>query len=165
MPADSAPLGDLVVRAGEALSRFHRRTAAAHGLSATALGVLEVLGRGGGLSHRELAGALGITPATLTPVVDELERAGEVRRERDRDDRRVVRLSITPEGVRHGGAASARVRETMEATVPEPGAVERDVVRRYLLGVLDAVAEDGVPAGPARPPDPAQQTEPRGRRR
>jgi DNA-binding MarR family transcriptional regulator len=92
------PLVRLLSRTGQAVVRYTRGTTAAHGLTTTAMGVLGVLADTDAVSHRELSGKLGVAPATLTPVVDALEAEGEVVRERDPADRRVVRLWITPSG-------------------------------------------------------------------
>jgi DNA-binding MarR family transcriptional regulator len=49
-------------------------------------------------SQRELAAAMWIEPATLVAQLDRLERDGVVERRRDPDDRRVLRVVITPGG-------------------------------------------------------------------
>ena len=51
---------------------------------------LDVLSRYGPLSPGALARRAGLHPATMTGVLDRLERAGWVVRERDPDDRRAV---------------------------------------------------------------------------
>jgi MarR family transcriptional regulator, organic hydroperoxide resistance regulator len=129
-------LAELLTRAGQAVGRFHRRAAATHGLSTTAMGVLGALSRSAGASHRELAARLGVTPATLTPVVDALEAAGDLTRDRDPADRRVVRLSITESGRARIVAASAAV----EAAVAErmPATEHPAVVHDHLVAVLAA---------------------------
>ncbi len=48
----------------------------------------------------ELARAMGIEGATLTRHLDGFERAGLVVRRRDADDRRAVRVELTPAGER-----------------------------------------------------------------
>ena len=45
-----------------------------------------------------LASMLGVGPSAVTPLVDRLVDHGYVRREEDRQDRRVTRLLLTPEG-------------------------------------------------------------------
>jgi DNA-binding MarR family transcriptional regulator len=52
-----------------------------------------------GLSGRELAARLGVGPSAVTPVVDRLVEHGLVRREEDRVDRRITRLTATEEGL------------------------------------------------------------------
>lgn len=129
------PLDRLLIATGTTLARFRQRVAAAHGLSATALDLLTALSDEDGLPHRELAGRLGLTPATLTPVVDTLERAGDVRRERDADDRRVVRVYLTESGGRRQGTVADQVDRALREVVPR----EEPAVRRYLGEVLASV--------------------------
>jgi MarR family transcriptional regulator, organic hydroperoxide resistance regulator len=136
------PLTKLLSWTGAALTRHYQRAVAQHGLSPTALGVLGVLGRRDGISHRELAGHLGLTPASLTPVVDALEAAGEVRRTRDADDRRVVRLALTPAGHDRLTSTFARVATGVGERLPRPSPAEEAVIREYLLAVLAAVADE-----------------------
>ncbi|WP_214370974.1 MarR family winged helix-turn-helix transcriptional regulator [Pseudonocardia sp. H11422] len=135
------PLGKLLSWTGQCLGRYYQRTVSAHGLTSTSIGVLGVLAHRDGLSHRELAGRLGVTPATLTPVVDVLEDAGELRRDRDRADRRIVRLFITQAGRDRLVTAFAEVAATFRDRMPHPPPEEELVIRRYLLGVLAAVTE------------------------
>ena len=47
---------------------------------------------------RELAALLGVDPPNLTPVVDDLERAGLVERQAHPTDRRVKLVAATPKG-------------------------------------------------------------------
>jgi DNA-binding MarR family transcriptional regulator len=82
-------------------------------------------------SHRELAGRLGLSPATLTPVLDALETTGAVRRQRDRTDRRVVRVHRTPAG-------RARLARAPSARLPQPDPDVEAAVRAWLRTVLAA---------------------------
>ena len=49
-------------------------------------------GHAEGLSGRALASLLGVGPSAVTPLVDRLVDHGYVRREEDRQDRRITRL-------------------------------------------------------------------------
>ncbi len=138
------PLEVLLPRVGAAVVRYRRRLTAAHGRTPTAVAVLAALDDpadpadpADAPSHRELAGRLGLSPATLTPVLDALEDAGEVRRERDRVDRRVVRLHRTPAGRARLAAARPPARLPLPAPEVEPA------VRAYLLAVLAAAEASG----------------------
>src|ERR1700729_655376 len=66
------------------------------GINPTDLNCLNILSLGGQLTAGQLAQATGLTTASITGVVDRLEEAGYVRRERDPRDRRrvVVRLVL-----------------------------------------------------------------------
>jgi DNA-binding MarR family transcriptional regulator len=134
------PLHRLLSRAGQAVARYSRAVVAAHGLTVTSMGVLEALADGEVVSHRELSGYLGVAPATLTPVVDALEAAGELARKRDPADRRVVRLRITERGRARLADAHGAVVPTLWSGLPQPPPRDAEVIRAYLLAVLAATA-------------------------
>jgi DNA-binding MarR family transcriptional regulator len=56
------------------------------------LGCLDLVARSGPMTPSALARSAGLHPATMTGILDRLERAGWVARERDPDDRRAVRV-------------------------------------------------------------------------
>ena len=66
------------------------------GINATDLNCLNILSFSGQMTAGELARATGLTTASITGVLDRLEEAGYVRRERDSKDRRrvVVHLEL-----------------------------------------------------------------------
>lgn len=139
-------IGRLLARAGRAVQGCHRRTAAEHGLTPTSLGVLELLADtlptgtlptgAVRVSHRELAVALGVAPATLTPVIDALARADAVTRSRDAGDRRVVRVAITATGRERLAGARTAVARTLRERMPPAPPEHEVVIRRYLASVL-----------------------------
>lgn len=63
------------------------------------LDCLDLVARHGALSPSALARLSGLHPATLTGVLDRLERGGWVARERDPDDRRAVVVRPLPDRV------------------------------------------------------------------
>ncbi len=68
---------------------------AAHGLTATQLGVLEVIWHKGPLTQGELGRKVLTSAGNMTDVVDKLSTRGLVRRVRDLADRRHVRVELT----------------------------------------------------------------------
>src|SRR5436305_3006283 len=94
----------------EAADRFHsaaihalrhvRRDDPASGLSAARLSALSVLVSGGPRTLGQLAAAEHVRPATMTRIVQALEEASLVSRERDPRDGRVARLRATAKGER-----------------------------------------------------------------
>ena len=84
-------------RAGESVSaRVH--AILPDGLTVTQFGVLEALHHIGPLCQSELAEKLLKSGGNLTLVVDNLEKAALVRRERDPADRRFVVVRLTAKG-------------------------------------------------------------------
>lgn len=63
-------------------------------LQASDLEMLDLLARHGPLSPRQLTATTGIHPATMTGVLDRLERGGWVTRNPDPSDRRKLRIDV-----------------------------------------------------------------------
>jgi MarR family transcriptional regulator, organic hydroperoxide resistance regulator len=87
-------------------------------LSFAQYGLLFGLARGGELSASELALSADVSPATVTQMLDGLETAGLVKRERSERDKRVVLTSLTEHGQSLVDARRARYeplwREALE---------------------------------------------------
>jgi DNA-binding MarR family transcriptional regulator len=136
-PFDDAPLEVLLPRVGAAVARHHRRIAARHRLTPTAVAVLAALGPGDPPSHRDLAARIGLSPATLTYVLDRLEKTGDVRRERNLVDRRVVHVHRTAAG----GARLVDAHQP-DGRLPRLSPATEQAVRRWLLEVFSAAEAD-----------------------
>jgi MarR family transcriptional regulator, organic hydroperoxide resistance regulator len=146
----------LTALAGHLLSRrWSRLMSQQHGVT-IAGGTVLLLLAGGEATPRQVARRMWVNPATITGIVDTLERDGLVERRRDAADRRQVRLSLTPRGrslaVEVGAAARAQLRPTPTELDPELAAV----VRRYLIETITThmeesdVDEGATPAGAER---------------
>ena len=83
---------------GSHIILFHQAVADRLGLNATDHKCADLLSFTGPLTAGELAERAGLTTGAITGVVDRLEKAGYVRRERDVGDRR--RVIIRPEAGR-----------------------------------------------------------------
>jgi DNA-binding MarR family transcriptional regulator len=83
-----------VRRAGSLMQLMGQAAADRIGINATDLNCLNLLSFSGQMTAGQLAKATGLSTASITGVIDRLEEAGFVRRERDTTDRRrvVVRL-------------------------------------------------------------------------
>ena len=71
------------------------------GINATDLNCLNILSFRGQMTAGELARATGLTTASITGVVDRLEEAGYVTRERDPHDRRRVVVKLVVDRAMH----------------------------------------------------------------
>lgn len=77
------------------MRRFYDRRAAALGVTTAQWRVIAHVGFSPGLKQVELAERLDVEPITACRIVDRLEDAGLVERQRDPDDRRAWRLVLT----------------------------------------------------------------------
>jgi DNA-binding MarR family transcriptional regulator len=82
------------------LLRRLRRADLAAGLSGPQLSALSVIVYGGPLTLGELAAAEQVRPPTMTRIVRDLEAARLIRRDADKNDRRVARVQASPAGAR-----------------------------------------------------------------
>ncbi len=88
----------LMRASGAVNNRLFPALQAESGVTSSQLAVLEALWHLGPMKQCALAGKLLLSASNLTTVLDNLERDGLVRRDRDSHDRRVSITSITPAG-------------------------------------------------------------------
>jgi DNA-binding MarR family transcriptional regulator len=124
---------------------INQRSMAELGIAGTQGSILFMLGSGRCLLAAELAREFGVDASAVTRRVDVLEARGLVTRVRSVEDRRVVRLALTPEG------------QTIAACIP---AIFAGVVDQLLTGftieeigflksmLRRVLANSGDPAGP-----------------
>lgn len=85
-------------KAAQAVARVTRERLAPHGVTPAQYAVLQVLWERDGQSGAELGGRLVLDSATMTGVLDRLEKQGLVRRSATAGDRRVHLISLTEAG-------------------------------------------------------------------
>ncbi|WP_341538529.1 MarR family transcriptional regulator [Streptacidiphilus pinicola] len=100
------------------------------GLRDADMDCLDLISRLGPLGAGPLAKSAGLHPATLTGVLDRLERAGWIVRERDAEDRRAVRIRAVPE----------RGKEVLAQFAGMNGAVQ-EICSRYDEEQLGVIAD------------------------
>src|SRR5215470_8196767 len=100
---DPADTGALATRLRIAVARLHRRArqesmSGGDDLTATRLGALASIENHGPITLGDLAALEQVQPPSMTRIVARLEQQGFVTRETDADDKRVVRVRVTPAG-------------------------------------------------------------------
>jgi DNA-binding MarR family transcriptional regulator len=120
------------------------RFAATHGLNRTdvraLVAVMDAARGGRPITAGRLAEAVELTSAATTALLDRLERVGHLRRVRDVEDRRRVRLEMSESamaaGAAHFGGLQRDLAEAMTAYTDE----ELDLVGRFLRDMVDVAA-------------------------
>jgi DNA-binding MarR family transcriptional regulator len=90
-----------IARVARVLEKEHRKFLAEHGLEPFEFDVLTTLRRAGEpyeLTASALLKAALVTSGAITNRIDRMEVKGLVERVRDQDDRRSVRIKLTPQG-------------------------------------------------------------------
>ncbi len=88
-----------------------------HGLSEGRMSALWMLNRSGPSTQGDLASALDVSPRNVTGLVDHLERDGFVVRSPDPDDRRAVRVQLSPLGEAKLAGIQKEMGNTRESIV------------------------------------------------
>jgi DNA-binding MarR family transcriptional regulator len=99
--------------------------------------MLRLLWEQEGMTHTELARELRVQPATITKMIQRMEKAGFVLRRHDPDDQRVSRVYLTPAG----RAIQDDVKQVWRRLEEEAfaGFAEEETVqlRRFFLRIRD----------------------------
>src|SRR6202043_2327375 len=93
---------------------FSQTVANRAGISSSDLECLDFLNLEGRVTAGRLAEVTGLTTGAITGVVDRLEKAGFVRRERDEADRRKVFIATVPENVAKVGRFYVPMQQAMQ---------------------------------------------------
>lgn len=128
--------GFLLARAGGKAIRAVNRALEPFGLRTRHFSVLMAAAERGGLSQRELGDLLGIDPSAVVALVDDLQRAGYVRRDPHPEDRRTRLVVLTEAGARAFDQAGELAAKVEDETFGPLDAAERAT----LVGLLRRIA-------------------------
>lgn len=137
-PTHASSLAFLLSQVGARSARLFAAELAALGVAPRAYGVLSTLALSDGQTQQQLADALGIHRNNMVSLIDDLEAAGWVRRDRHSLDRRAFHIRLTDSG--------ARIVRQVEAVLPGlDDRIGRGLdaeQRRTLRALLERVADD-----------------------
>lgn len=128
-----------VYSTAHALNRAYKPLLDALGVTYPQYLVLLTLWAEDGQSVGGIGERLMLESSTLTPLLKRLEAAGLIRRERNPEDERQVRIRLTPKGRRLQVKAQAVPPAILEATQCDGETLAR--LRDRLAGVRDAILE------------------------
>ncbi|HEX5951323.1 MAG TPA: MarR family transcriptional regulator [Actinomycetota bacterium] len=129
-------------RASAAIRRhMEREVLARDRLSWTSFVVLWVLWVWGEMESRDLAAAVGISRPTSTGVVTTLEGRGLVRRRRNAEDGRMVRVSLTRQGLRRIEELFPRFNAEEVAVTAHLDPEEQEALASMLRSMLRSLGE------------------------
>lgn len=120
------------------LSLLNRRVGTRLELKDVDLDCLDLVNRHGPLSPSDLARQAGLHPATMTGILDRLERAGWVARERDPSDRRAVLVRTLRDRNGELLALFAGMNSQVDEICSDYGDAELDLLNDFLRRTVDA---------------------------
>ncbi|GAA0572721.1 MarR family transcriptional regulator [Paractinoplanes ferrugineus] len=120
------------------LSILNRQVSARIAVKDGDLDCLDLITRHGPLSPSGLARLAGVHPATLTGILDRLERAGWVARERDVQDRRAVLVRALPQRSREVFHLYAGMNSALDEICAGYDQSQLEVVADFMRRAADA---------------------------
>ena len=134
------------------LDAVGQRFAQAHGLNRTdvraLVAIMDAARRGEPMTAGRLGEAVELRSASVTALVDRLERAGHLRRVRDTEDRRRVTLEMSDAAMAAGAEHFGGLAAGLVAAMDGYGDEELAVVRRFLTEMTDVIVAHGRECGP-----------------
>ena len=128
-----------IAETSRTMRRYYDRGVAALGVTTAQWRVLLRLAREPGLKQVELAERLDVEPITACRIVDRLEEAGLVERQRDPDDRRAWRLALTAKAGPLVTRLGAIAEDMSSQAFAELSATEIEALRGYLARIRASV--------------------------
>jgi DNA-binding MarR family transcriptional regulator len=142
-PAERHEIALLLRRLTVELDAVGSRFASVHGLNRTdvraLVAIMDAARRGEALTAGQLGEAVDLRSASVTALVDRLEKVGHVRRERDPEDRRRVALQISESAMAAGGEHFGGLARDLVAAMGAYSDDELAVVRRFLTEMTDVI--------------------------
>lgn len=101
-----------------------------------------------GMSQKEMASALNLSPATMTVTLKRMEKAGLVCREMDEHDQRILRVHLSEQGRQMWLKSADQIRcvteELLEGFTPEEERQMREYLFRIARNMERAVEKHGM---------------------
>jgi DNA-binding MarR family transcriptional regulator len=155
LPEDAAARQEVALllrRLTVELDAVGQRFAGMHGLGRTDVRALVAIMDAARAGRSMTAGALGeaveLSSASVTALVDRLERVGHVRRVRDEEDRRRVVLEMSDSAMAAGAEFFGGLQRDLVAAMSRYSDAEIAVVRRFLVDMTGVIEHHSRP-GPA----------------
>ena len=117
---------------GNQLSLLNHRVGERLALKDVDLECLDMIARHGPFTPSTLAQRAGLHPATMTGVIDRLERDGWVARERDPADRRAVLVRALPERLTELVRLYSGMNRSVDEICARYGSAELDLIADFL---------------------------------
>ena len=151
--AARAELGLLLRRLTVELDAVGERFAGQHGLGRTdvraLVAIMDATRAGSALTAGALGAAVGLSSASVTALVDRLERAGHLRRVRDTDDRRRIVLEMSDSAMAAGAEFFVGLQRDLLRAMAHYSDDELAVVRRFLTEMTDVIVRHQRPDPPS----------------
>lgn len=88
-----------------------------------------------GMSQKEMARALNLSPATMTVTLKRMEKAGLIEREMDEHDQRILRVHLSEQGREMWGKGAAKMRGVTDELLEGFTHEEQQQLEQYICRI------------------------------
>ncbi len=133
------------------IERYILRMSHVHAMHRTDLSAIGLVMDRGGATPKDIAEGLNLSPSATSAMIDRLERAGHVRRERVETDRRSIKVEITDQALAVGssmfGLLAKHMREVLDEHSDDELAAMAALMERINASARAASEEAGTAPG------------------
>jgi DNA-binding MarR family transcriptional regulator len=129
-------LGFMMLRVARSMKRALEIKLSDYGLTSSQFAVLAGLWDSDGISLTELGRRLNFDNPTITGIVDRMEREEFLKRIRDDEDRRVIKVFLTRKGTRLKNVLPALAEEVNSFAVNDLSVKDRERLNDFLNSIL-----------------------------
>lgn len=135
-------------RITRSIALHSKQLAACSHITAPQLVCLHTIIASGPLTATAISREIHVSPSTVVGILDRLEEKGLITRQRGREDRRIVFVSATQEGVQLAAQAPSPLQKTLADALNELPELEQATITLSLERIVDLMEKRG-PAGTA----------------
>lgn len=124
-------------RITRAIALHSKQLAACSNITAPQLVCLHTIIANGPITATAISREIHVSASTVVGILDRLEEKGLIRRERGREDRRIVFVSATPAGMELARSAPSPLQQTLAAALNELPELEQATITLSLERIVD----------------------------
>jgi len=109
--------------------------------------LLRVVGEGP-LNSVAISKSIFLSPSTLVGIIDRLESRGLVSRERDSEDRRIVNVTASDEGIKIAKVAPSPLQDNLAKALQQLPDMEQATIALSLQRIVDLMEVEQLDAAP-----------------
>jgi MarR family transcriptional regulator, 2-MHQ and catechol-resistance regulon repressor len=129
----------LLMQTSKAIQERIRDEMSKYNLSITEFSVLEVLFYQGKQTIQQIGNRILISSGSMTYVIDKLEQKGILKRNDCREDRRVIHITLTTEGMEMMENIMPKYQDMVDSIFGDLTGEESELMVKYLKKVSDRV--------------------------
>lgn len=119
-----------------------RHLAQEHGVTVPQLLCMLKIDELGPMTQKELSDAVFLNPSTIVGIIDRLEKAGILARQRSDEDRRRTSISLTPKGKRMVEQSPSPLQQSLAEGIDSLPELEKATIALALERIIELIDQD-----------------------